>query len=55
MNFCRIKVYLKRIFKKIFKNIENMSRTFQVLKQTFALQNIKEFFLKTILKNYDFI
>ena len=32
-----------------------MSRTFQVLKQTFALQNIKEFFLKTILKNYDFI
>ena len=38
--------------KFIFKNIKNRLKTFQVLKQTFLLQNIKEQFLKTVIKNY---
>ena len=29
-----------------------MLKIFQVLKQTFVLQNIREWFSKTILKNY---
>ena len=36
----------------IFKNIKNRLKTFQVPKQTFLLQNIKEHFLKTVIKNY---
>ena len=38
--------------KFIFKNIKNRLKTFQVPKQTFLLQNTKEQFLKTVIKNY---
>ena len=39
-------------FLEIFQNTENMFKTFQVPKQTFVLENIRELFLKTVLKNY---
>ena len=35
----------------IFKNIKNKLKTFQTLKQTFVLQNIKNQSLKTIFQN----
>ena len=36
---------------EIFGNTENTLKTFQILKHTVALENIKELFLKTVLKN----
>ena len=38
--------------KIIFKNIKNRLKTFQVLKQTYVLQNIKESFSKIVFQNY---
>ena len=39
------------MIKIIFKNIKNKLKTFQTLKQTFVLQNIKNQSLKTIFQN----
>ena len=47
--FHHIKVIFKK--KKTFGNIKNKLRTFQVTKQNFILENIKEPYLKIILKN----
>ena len=37
--------------KIIFKNIKNMLKILHVLKQIFVMQNIKEWFSKSVLKN----